>query len=81
MDVSLLVFQLEKAAPDRSRRDFAVVCGLLRLGLSPEEIWSLVANQSKFATAGRRYFDRTIANALQRLSADEPGNGRVRTSQ
>lgn len=48
---------------DRSRRDFGVLAGLLRLGLSPEEIWPLVQQYSKFATDGERYFRTTIANA------------------
>lgn len=74
-ETALLVFQLQKPTPDRSRRDFAVICGLLRLGLSEEEIWTLVAGTSKFQTAGRAYFDRTLANARQRLVLGDSSRG------
>lgn len=52
---------------DRSRRDFGVVLGLLKMGLSPEEIRRLVKDHSKFATNGERYFETTICNALRVL--------------
>ena len=58
-----LLDRLERPAHDRSRRDFAIVCDLLRLGLSREEIWELVAGTSKFESAGRPYFDLTITSA------------------
>lgn len=58
-----LVDRLDRRSRDRSRRDFAVVCDLLRLGLSREEIWELVAGTSKFESGGRPYFDLTITNA------------------
>lgn len=60
---ALLAARLELSTHDRSRRDFAIVCDLLRLGLSPEEIWAIVADKSKFKTSGRPYFELTIANA------------------
>lgn len=47
---------------DRSRRDFGVLVGLLRLGVSAEEIWLLVKDHSKFATNGERYFETTLRN-------------------
>jgi hypothetical protein len=62
------VGRLDEGVGDRSRRDFAVICHLLRLGLPVEEIWTLVEGKSKFATAGRRYFDHTVTNALRRLA-------------
>jgi len=61
--VAEIVRNLDRPSRDRSRRDFAVVCDLLRLGLQPEEIWSLVADSSKFGSNGRAYFDVTVANA------------------
>lgn len=61
--VKELVARLHTPSQDRSRRDFAVVCGLLKLGLSRDEIWELVAGVSKFESGGRTYFDRTITNA------------------
>jgi hypothetical protein len=48
------------------------VCDLLRLGLSREEIWQLVARGSKFESNGRPYFDITIANAEKTVLADLP---------
>jgi len=62
-EVKELVGRLDRPSRDRSRRDFAIVCDLLRLGLSREEIWELVAGTSKFESAGRSYFDLTITNA------------------
>lgn len=56
---------LDKEVSDRSRRDFAVVCSLLRLGMGPPEIWSHVANRSKFVTRGYDYFKTTVNNALE----------------
>lgn len=62
-EVMEIVRNLDKPSRDRSRRDFAVVCDLLRLGLEAEEIWPLVATSSKFESNGRPYFDVTVANA------------------
>lgn len=58
---------------DRSRRDFAVLCELIRTGSTEQEIWNLVSTQSKFATNGRKYFDLTFANA-SRAVANEKGS-------
>jgi hypothetical protein len=65
-----LVSRLNKNSPDRSRRDFAIVCDLIRLGLAREEIWGLVSNKSKFESNGRSYFEVTFANA-ERTIVDE----------
>ena len=62
-NVTTLAARLELPTEDRSRRDFAVVCDMLRLGLSAEEIWAIVADKSKFESNGRPYFDLTFANA------------------
>jgi hypothetical protein len=70
-ETAALVSRLDRPAPDRSRRDFAIVCGLLRLGLSKEDIWPLVAGSSKFESNGRPYFDITVANAERTVSSDE----------
>ena len=59
--------RLDEDAPDRSRRDFAVICQLLRGGLDPETIWQLVQHHSKFADRGREYFDITIQNAVRNV--------------
>jgi uncharacterized protein YaiE (UPF0345 family) len=65
--VATLAARLELPTEDRSRRDFAVVCDMLRLGLSTEEIWMVVADKSKFEANGRAYFDLTIANATRSI--------------
>ena len=65
-----LVSRLDRPSPDRSRRDFAIVCDLLRLGLAREEIWELVSGTSKFESNGRSYFDVTFANAERSLLLD-----------
>lgn len=62
-----LLRYLDRAVEDRSRRDFAVICGLLQLGLSRDEIWDLVQDHSKFASHGEPYFEVTMQNALCRL--------------
>jgi len=72
--------QLGKPARDRSRRDFAIVCDLLRMGLTQEEIWSLVDGSSKFESNGRPYFDVTIANAERRILLDQSTAGPPETT-
>ena len=79
VDAVTLVSRLERPSQDRSRRDFAIVCDLLRLGLSPGEIWPLVAGSSKFESNGRSYFDVTIANAERTVSLDETAQCQPRT--
>ena len=68
-DVATALSRLDDEVSDRSRRDFGVVCHLLRLGHDPEAIWRLVHDRSKFATSGREYFDVTIKNAIRSLGA------------
>jgi len=75
-----IVRNLDHPSPDRSRRDFAIVCDLLRLGLTREEIWPLVARGSKFESNGRPYFDVTIANAERTLLANLPDSGQTDAS-
>ena len=58
-----ILHRLDVPATDRSRRDFGVICELLRAGLAPAEIWRQVAGRSKFATNGYAYFLTTIGNA------------------
>ncbi len=59
--VRRLVASLDRPVDDRSRRDFAIVCKLLRLGLSAGEIRTLVEGHSKFVTPD--YTETTIKNA------------------
>jgi len=73
-DIAELIGRLQIPSRDRSRRDFAVICDLLRLGLAKENIWQLVAGSSKFESAGRPYFDLTITNAERRLCLDGPAH-------
>ena len=68
--IAELLSRLQTPSRDRSRRDFAVVCDLLRLGLAKEEIWELVSGSSKFESAGRPYFDLTITNAERTVVPD-----------
>lgn len=70
-DVASLTARLDLPSHDRSRRDFAIICDLLRLGLSTAEIWEIVAHKSKFETGGRAYFDVTIANAEQAVQSNK----------
>ena len=58
-----LLRHLSANCEDRSRRDFGVICGLIRLGLSDGEIRALVQDHSKFATSGEKYFQTTLRNA------------------
>lgn len=58
-----LVAALDKEADDRSRRDFWVVCRLVELGLTSEEIQTQVVGHSKFTTDA--YVKRTIESAFQ----------------
>ena len=69
-EIPEIIHNLNRPSRDRSRRDFAVVCDLLRHGLTAEEIWPLVANSSKFASNGRTYFDVTITNAERAVQAE-----------
>lgn len=61
-----LLRHLDQDVADRSRRDFAVVCGLLRLGLRPEQIRPLVEGRSKFA-GHEAYYETTLQNAIRQL--------------
>jgi hypothetical protein len=65
-----LVRRLDRESPDRSRRDFAIVCDLVRLGLRKEQIWDLVSDRSKFESNGRSYFEVTFANAERSVLLD-----------
>lgn len=69
-EVLELVGRLDRPSQDRSRRDFAIVCDLLRLGLAKKDIWELVSGRSKFESNGRSYFDVTISNAERRIILD-----------
>jgi hypothetical protein len=79
-EVTDIVRNLDNPSRDRSRRDFAIVCDLLRLGLTRDEIWTIVSGSSKFESNGRPYFDVTIANAERRILLDQPTAGRVEAS-
>lgn len=61
--VERILFLLEKPVRDRSRRDFRVVCELIRLGLSRSEIETLVQGKSKFVRV--EYMQTTIENAFR----------------
>ena len=78
-EATALARQLGQPARDRSRRDFAVICDLLRLGLSREEIWPLVSASSKFESNGRPYFDVTLSNAERSILGDQPTAGPPKT--
>lgn len=56
-----LLRTLDQDSPDRSRRDFWVVCQLFRIGLSAAEIQVLVTGHSKFTS--EQYTDHTINRA------------------
>jgi hypothetical protein len=58
---------LERETEDRSRRDFWCVCQLLKLGLSVDEIATLVAGRSKFTT--NAYLQTTLQNAVKAINA------------
>ncbi len=63
-----LVSHLDRNVDDRSRRDFAIICELIRAGLTPREIWQLVEGKSKFRTNGAPYFEHTLEAALNAVS-------------
>ena len=67
--VRRLVSRLNRNNTDRSKRDYAIVCELIRLGLRERDIWSLVHEKSKFATDGWRYFVTTFYSASQDVAA------------
>jgi hypothetical protein len=52
-EATMLIRRLDRPCRDRSRRDFAILCDLLRLGLSRDEIWPLVSSLSKFESDGQ----------------------------
>jgi hypothetical protein len=68
-EVHEILCRLDHRVHDRSRRDYGVVCELIRIGIAPEKIWRLVAEKSKFRTNGRPYFDTTLKNALVKIRA------------
>jgi hypothetical protein len=66
-----LVHRLDLPVEDRSRRDFAIVCQLLRLGVQPEAIGQLVEGHSKFTTPA--YLRTTLANAVSAVFSAASG--------
>lgn len=60
-----LVQTLDRETKDRSRRDFWVVCRLLRLGVSPADVKTLVDGKSKFVSPD--YLERTIQSSLKHV--------------
>jgi hypothetical protein len=76
-EAAALISRLDRPCRDRSRRDFAIVCDLLRLGLSREDIWSLVSGFSKFESDGRPYFDLTVTNAERAVISGHTGRGHL----
>ena len=62
-DIHDLVRRLDVHVTDRSARDFAIMCALLRRGLLESEIYGLVIDRSKFGTNGDDYFRHTFDNA------------------
>jgi hypothetical protein len=60
-----LIRYLDRDVEDRSRRDFGVICQLLRLGLTAESIRQLVEGHSKFTSED--YITLTLKNALRAL--------------
>lgn len=58
---------------DRSTySDFPLLKDLIRKGLTKEVIWELVRPYSKFSERnGRKYFDRSYANASSEIAADD----------
>jgi len=69
-EVCELLGELDRDVPDRSTRDFAIIIGLLRSGLTPEQIRPLVCQKSKFQNRPD-YFDITVKNALTHLSKEK----------
>lgn len=61
-----LVGTLDRDTADRSRRDFWVVCQLLRLGFSADEVCQLVQGRSKFQTD--EYTVHTVQKAVASLA-------------
>jgi hypothetical protein len=78
-EVADLVSRLDRPAADRSRRDFAIVCDLLRLGLTRERIWELVSSRSKFESNGRTYFNVTVGNALRLVRHEQVSHPELTT--
>lgn len=66
--VQRLVAKLSRNKRDRSKRDYAIVCELIRMGIRQADIWSLVHEQSKFATNGWGYFITTFCNASRAVA-------------
>ena len=66
-----LLRHLEKDVTDRSSRDFAVVCGLLELGCTPDEVAALVSGASKFLD-NPKYLEVTLRNAMDKARIGEP---------
>ena len=66
--VRSLVSRLNRRRTDRSKRDYAIVCELIRMGFRETDIWSLVHEKSKFATDGWRYFVTTFRSASREIA-------------
>jgi hypothetical protein len=66
-----LLRHLERDVTDRSSRDFAVVCGLLELGCTPDEVAALVSGLSKFHD-NPKYLEVTLKSAMRKARRRQP---------
>jgi hypothetical protein len=85
LEARQLLQALDRNTGDRSRRDFAIICSLLRCGIHDDQVlWNLVREKSKFKDRGWDYFSRTLENAKKALGDEDslsdlrmPRGGRV----
>jgi hypothetical protein len=85
LEARQLLQALDRNTGDRSRRDFAIICSLLRCGIHDDQVlWNLVREKSKFKDRGWDYFSPTLENAKKALGDEDslsdlrmPRGGRV----
>ncbi len=69
-----LIRYLDQPVADRSKRDFSVVMGLLRLHVPADEVARLVEGHSKFRQ-NPKYLEATLRNALKAMEYDTTRTG------
>lgn len=70
--------KLEETAKGlRSEECFKVVCTCIKLNISPDNAYSLLAGKSKFAERDKKYFDDMYQSALSHVDLQTPKEERI----
>lgn len=66
--IATLLASLNEPSDNRSKRDFAVICELIRRGWNKSKTWKNVKDKGKFRTRDKSYFETTWKSAVDECS-------------